>query len=213
MCPHSSPGLKPGASWGIPGEDIRPLLIAYQTEAARALRDHFLSGGSVNRNSTPEQRADLRDEIDALDETGPAAEARVRVLDAERDRARAGALAALKGIVDDKHLEAKGRILVGQIMGETLEIAPQAMPLYTQSYLEEIGLTTDQAKACRAYFGKAVKAKFTERHGKAPAKTPQEVNGSVRSVYAYTETDRDLFDAAWADTYAAKYPDAGPGRG
>jgi hypothetical protein len=184
-------GIKPGKV----REDIRPLLIAYQTEAARALRDH------------------LRDEIDALDETGPAAEARVRVLDAERDRARAGALAALKGIVDDKHLEEKGRILVGQIMGETPEIAPQAMPLYTQSYLEEIGLTTDQAKACRAYFGKVVKAKFTERHGKAPAKTPQEVNGSVRSVYAYTETDRDLFDAAWADTYAAKYPDAGPGRG
>ena len=122
------------------------------------------------------------------------------------DRAikRLAVLQAAKGLIDDRHLEAKARCQLAIGLGEAPELEPSKRPLYAQSYLEERGLSRKQIKAIGGMFGKRLKAAFIDQHGTPPKQYPLETgSGQIRNVNAYTEQDRALMDAVWDRYYAA----------
>lgn len=162
-------------------ESIRPMLEAYQNEAADALDSYFHEGGAINPEAT-------EDQIDRL---------------SRQAKLQMEVLALARGLVDRNWLEAKTRIVVGRAMGETPEVPKVQMPLYVESYLQEKGLKGAQMKATRAVFGRRAAALYKEEHGRPPQKSPGEVGGRVREINAYVEADRWLFDKLWTEDFAA----------
>ncbi|MCX8559821.1 phage antirepressor [Mycolicibacterium mucogenicum] len=161
--------------------EARPIIEAFQAEAADALDAYFNDGGALNPRAT-------EDQLDQL---------------ARRAQAQAGVLQALRGIVDPKHLEAKGRIVLARALGEAPEINPQDMPLYVHDYLREKGLKRDLVEAKASGFGKRLKALYTVERDRAPEMHPQSLSGGrVVQVCSYVEADRPLFDSVWARHYA-----------
>lgn len=162
-------------------EQARPILEAFQAEAADALDAYFNEGGAVNPRATEDQLARL----------------------ARQAQAQAAVLQALKGIVDPKHLEAKGRIVLARALGEAPEINPADVPLYVTNYLRSKGLNATLIHAKAPGFGKRLKALYIKKYDREAERHYQELpNGTVREVYAYTEADRPLFDSVWARHYA-----------
>ncbi|MDO3401928.1 phage antirepressor N-terminal domain-containing protein [Mycolicibacterium neoaurum] len=159
----------------------KPILVAFQAEAADALDAYFNEGDAIN------PRAD-EDQLDRL---------------ARQARARAAVLQALMGVVDPKHLEAKGRILLARALGEAPEIDSDDLPLYVHDYLRGKGLTRELVEAKASGFGKRLKALYTVERDRAPQMHPQTLSGGrVVQVCSYTEADRPLFDSVWARHYA-----------
>ena len=164
-------------------DEARPILIAFQAEAADALDAYFHEGGAINPNATEQQLSRL----------------------AQQAQAQAGVLQALRGIVDPKHLEAKGRIILARALGEKPEIDPATVPLYVSDYLVSRGLSSDLVAAKASGFGKRLKGLYVAEHGDAPGKAYQELpNGTTREVFAYTQADRPLFDRIWNSHYEGK---------
>ena len=162
-------------------EDKRPLLIAYQSEVADAIESYFRDGGAINPRAT-------EDQLDRI---------------ARQAQSQAAVLQALKGIVDPKHLEAKGRILLARALGEAPEISAADRPLYVSDYLKEKGLVRDMVQAKASGFGKRLKALYIVERDREPEMHMQDLpNGQIRPACAYTEADRPLFDAVWARHYA-----------
>ncbi|MFC9892141.1 phage antirepressor N-terminal domain-containing protein [Nocardia sp. NPDC127579] len=161
-------------------DDARPTIQAFQREAADALDAYFNDGGAINPGATVDQ-------LDAL---------------VVRAIAQANLIAALRGIIDPKHLEAKARAVLARGLGELPEIAPRDVPLYVSDYLKGRGLASDMIAAKASGFGKRLKGLYIAEHGDAPQKAFQELpNGTVREVFAYTEADRPLFDQVWNRHY------------
>lgn len=159
--------------------DAQPIIEAFQAEAADALDAYFNEGGAINPRAT-------EDQLDRLTR-------------------QAAVLQALKGIVDPKHLETKGRLLAARALGEAPEIEKGSQPLYVWDYLKSVGLSRTLIEAKAPGFGKRLKARYIVEHDCAPGKHFQELSdGRVREVYAYTEADRPLFDSVWAKFYATK---------
>lgn len=161
--------------------EARPIIEAFQAEAADALDAYFNEGGAINPNAT----ADQLDRITA------------------QAQAQAAVLQALKGIIDPKHLEAKARVVLARAMGEAPELDEATRPLYVYDYLRSKGLGRDLVTAKAGGFGKRVKAHYIVTHDREPEQHHQTLaDGRVRLVNAYTEADRPLFDAVWAREYA-----------
>lgn len=162
--------------------EARPVLEAFQNEAADALDNYFNKGGAINPRATEHQRNALMFELRSQMELAQAA----------------------KGLIHDDFLEAKARIILARGMGETPELDPSAKPLYVQSYLKEKGLSKKQITAKAPGFGKRLKNSWTKSHGTVPQKAPIVLgNGRIIDVYAYTEADRPLMDSIWEEHYAA----------
>ena len=167
--------------------EARAIIEAFQAEAADALDAYFHEGGVIN------PRADV-DQLDRI---------------ARQAQAQAAVLQALRGIVDPKHLEAKGRIVLARALGEAPEIAHADLPLYVHDYLRDKGLKHDLIEAKASGFGKRLKALYTVERDRAPQMHPQTLaGGRVVAVCSYTEADRPLFDAVWARHYANVVADA-----
>ena len=163
-------------------DEARPIIEAFQAEAADALDAYFHEGGAINPSAT-------EDQLDRL---------------TRQAQAQASVIQALKGIVDPKHLEAKARVVLARALGEKPELDPQSIPLYVSDYLKSKGLASDLIQAKASGFGKRLKGLYISEHGDAPGKAYQELpNGTTREVYAYTEADRPLFDEVWSKHYAA----------
>ncbi|NKS64603.1 phage antirepressor [Rhodococcus hoagii] len=161
-------------------EEKRADLRAYQTEAADALDAYFHAGGVINPRAT-------EDQLDRI---------------ARQAHAQAAVIQALRGVVDPKHLEAKGRIVLARALGETPELDPSGIPLYVSDFLKSKGLASDQVTAKASGFGKRLKGLYVAEHGEAPRKAFQELpNGTVREVFAYTQADRQLFEQVWSRHY------------
>ncbi|MHC9291994.1 phage antirepressor N-terminal domain-containing protein [Mycobacterium sp. LTG2003] len=159
----------------------RPVIEAFQAEAADALDAYFNEGGAINPRAT-------EDQLDRL---------------ARQAQSQAAVLQALKGIVDPKHLEAKGRVVLARALGETPEIAAADVPLYVSDYLKEKGLSRTLIEAKQKGFGVRLKALYITKFDREPEKHFQQLgNGTTRPVNAYTEADRPLFDSVWARHYA-----------
>lgn len=113
-----------------------------------------------------------------------------------------------RGIIDDDYLDAKARIVLARAMGDTPEIEASARPLYIQDYLREKGATRDEVKRCSSSFGRYVREDYVDERGVEPGKRLDETpTGQVREVYAYTETDRPIFDRAWGRSYVKGFPE------
>lgn len=160
-------------------DTARPVLEAFQAEAADALDAYFSEGGAINPSATTEQ----------LDTLVAKATGQMQLL------------RSAEGIVDARFLEAKARIVIARGLGEAPEIDQQDRPLYVQDYLKSRGLSADLVRAKSSGFGKRVKGRFMEVHGDAPEKHFQEVDGRPREINAYTEADRPIFDHVWVTYY------------
>lgn len=163
--------------------ESRPILEAFQNEAADALDSYFHDGGAINPNATTEQLTNLEQR-------------------AREARAQAAVVDILRGILPDKYLENKSRIILARAMGEIPEIAPEDMPLIVEDYLKSKGLKGQDLKSARSTFGRRVSKAFFEHHGTIPPNAPAEVGGRTRSIKHYTEIDRHLFDSVWNQFYA-----------
>ncbi|MFE7799069.1 phage antirepressor N-terminal domain-containing protein [Nocardia sp. NPDC057440] len=165
---------------GRVNEAARPILRAFQAQAADALDSYFHEGGAINPAATVDQ-------LDVL---------------VNRATAQAKLIAAFAGIIDPKHLEAKARIVLARGLGEAPEINPQDVPLYVSDFLKDKGLANDMINAKASGFGKRLKGLYLAEYGETPKKAYQELpNGTVREVFAYTQADRPLFDEVWNRHY------------
>lgn len=165
----------------IKSPEARLIIEAFQAEAADALDAYFNEGGAINPRATEGQ----------LDQI------------ARQAQSQAAVLQALKGIVDPKHLEAKGRIVLARALGEAPEIAAADVPLYVWDYLLAKGLSRDLVQAKASGFGRRLKALYCSEHDREPELHLQNLaDGKVRRICSYTEADRPLFDAVWARHYA-----------
>ena len=172
----------------IKNERTRELVRTYQCEAADALDKYFNEGAAVNlRTMQP-----------------PTAE------DGTLNRAAglADLIGKFRGIIADDYLDAKARIVLARAMGDTPEIEAGARPLYIQDYLRERGATTDEVTRFASAFGRYVRTAYVAERDVEPGKRFDETpSGQVRETYAYTETDRPIFDRAWSKSYADGFPE------
>lgn len=162
--------------------DARPMLEAFQNEAADALDAYFNEGIAVNPTATDHQiSAGLR-----------------------RAQMRMELLQSAKGLIHAGHLEVKARVVLAQGMGDTPEIPTEKAILYAKDYLAEKNLSRKQLNKVAGVFGKRVKAAYILKYGTEPERYPLNLsNGQTRPVNAYMESDRDLFDQVWANHYGA----------
>lgn len=160
--------------------EARPMLEAFQNEAADALDAYFHEGGAINPNATSSQ-------LDRL---------------AMTVKAQGEALQALSPFLSPKFLESKAKILVARALGEEPEIDPLDLPLHADDYLAGKGLKAGEIKSERSMFGRRIAKAYRELYREAPKKATNEVNGSIRMINAYTNRDRPLFDQVWAEHYA-----------
>lgn len=162
-------------------EEARPVLEAYQSEAADALDAYFHKGGAINPNATEDQLADVLGQA----------------------KAQLELIQLAKGIIHDDHLDAQARIVLARGLGNAPELDPTTSPLYAHTFLDEKGVTGKALARISPTFGKRLKASYTLAKGREPAKYPQTLpNGQVRNVNAYTEADRPLMDQVWDQYYA-----------
>jgi hypothetical protein len=162
-------------------ENVRPVLIAFQREAAKALRDYFYDGGAINPSASVDQ---------------------LEVL-VNRSTAQMNLIKLAQGLIDPKHLEAKARIVLARALGEAPELNAADVPLYVSDFLKAKGLASDLITAKSSGFGKRLKGAYLEAHGTEPRKAHQELpNGTIREVNAYTEADRHLFEQVWVRHYS-----------
>jgi hypothetical protein len=166
--------------------EAKPLIEAFQAEAADALDAYFNEGGAINPNATGDQVERLSREI----------------------QAQAAVLKSFKGLIDPRHLEAKARVLMARALGEAPELDDSLRPLYVWNYLESKGLHRDMVEAKAPGFGTRVKKLYVEKYEREPDRHYGEVKGRVRPINAYTEADRPLFDKVWAKDYATKVADS-----
>lgn len=165
----------------LKNERTRELVRAYQCEAADALDKYFNEGAAVNPRAVGAPYS---------------VETQARVLD------------ILKNVISKDYLEAKARIVAARAMGDTPEIEAGARPLYIQDYLREKGATADEVARFASAFGRYVKEAYKAERGVEPGKRFDETpSGQVRETYAYTETDRPIFERAWSESYAGGFPE------
>lgn len=159
--------------------EARPVLIAYQKEAAKALNDYFTTGSATRFNAQVKEIEVAKFKEQALQLAC---------------QSQINALQAAKGLVHPDHLEAKARIVLARSLHELPELAPEARPLYVKDFLAEKNLSGSQMKRS-GQFGKALKSAYVEKYGVEPGKYPLVLkNGQVRDVLAYTESDRPLLE-------------------
>ena len=172
----------------VKNERTRELVRTYQCEAADALDKYFNEGVAINPRTVQSSGA----EDPAL----------------TRARGLADLIGKFRGIIADDYLDAKAKIVLARAMGDTPEIEAGAPPLYVQDYLCEKGATADEVTRFTSAFGRYVRTAYVAERGVEPGKRFDETpSGQVRETYAYTETDRPIFDRAWSKSYADGFPE------
>lgn len=167
-------------------EESRPLLEAFQNEAADALDAYFHEGGVINPNATAGQLDRIGAQLGEL-------------------RAQAEIAQLLRGVVADDHLDNVGRIIMARAMGEKPVIEPLSRSLTTSDFLREKKVKTKESMRIRSAFGRRLSGAYLAHHGEEPPSAPETVNGRERDVKYYTERDRHLFEQVWTDHYAEQY--------
>lgn len=157
-------------------DEARPVLEAYQSEVADVIESYWTRGGAINPRAT-------EDQLDVL---------------LRRTKAQADVLAALRGVVDDAWLDAKGRHVAARALGEEPELDPATRPLTVGEFLEDKKLSAAERRSLSTRLGVRLKGLYIAVHGEPPQKVERFVDGALRSVFAYTEADRPLFEQAWS---------------
>lgn len=172
----------------LKNDHTRELVRTYQCEAADALDRYFHEGAAINPRAVQSPNA----EDPALVKAAGLADI----------------IGRFRGIIDDDYLDTKARIVLARAMGDTPEIEASARPLYIQDYLREKGATKDEVTRFASAFGRYVRTAYVDERGVEPGRRFDETSsGQVRETYAYTETDRPIFDRAWSESYAGGFPE------
>lgn len=145
----------------------RPIVIAYQRESAKALRDYWTQGVAINPRISHEEAAKII------------------------------AVFAQAGIGDSGYWDTKARQLTGRVLGEAPEYDKEAKPLTVSLYLDQLGVKGTEARKVRGTFGKALKKKYFERFGVNPPVIEDLVDRHMVEVAQYQEQHRPLFDEVW----------------
>lgn len=156
-------------------KDVRSKLVAYQSEVADAIESYWTKGGAINPRANEEQLSALRKQAEVL--------------------------VALRGIVDSGYLDAKGRIIAAQALGETPQLDEATKPLTVSIYLSRRGLKGKELKAAASMFGKRLKAVFVQTYGEEPPSIEDVVGRHVVNVAQYQEQHSHLFDRIWTQYY------------
>lgn len=159
--------------------EARPVLEAFQNEAADALDAYFHDGGAINPAATTAQLSELRVQAEIAQ--------------------------ILRGVVADEHLDNVGRIIIARAMGEKPAIAHEDRALTVSGFLKEKKLNTKESTGIRSTFGRRLSGAYLAHHGEEPPSAPELVNGRDRDVKHYTEKDRHLFEQVWNNYYADEY--------
>ncbi|GAA0527149.1 hypothetical protein GCM10010172_04600 [Paractinoplanes ferrugineus] len=155
----------------------KQIVIDYQRESARALREYWTNGGAINPRAT-------EDQLTAI---------------ISRAEGQARVLRALDGIVDATWLEAKARHVAARALGEEPEIDLTTRPLTVGEYLEEKGVSGKALRSISPKFGGSMKRLYIAQYGVEPGKTERFVDGALRNVAVYTEAHRPMFDAVYRE--------------
>lgn len=158
---------------------VRAKLITFQAECADAITAYWTEGGAINPRASEDQ----------LERIANLTERRLSML----------RMAA--GLVDPKWLEAKTRHEVARGLGEEPEVNADDRPLTVGEYLKDLGVTGAALRSVSTKFGKALKALYVAEHGREPMPTERFVDGALRQVAGYTESDRPLFDRVYRDMF------------
>nr|WP_255672919.1 phage antirepressor N-terminal domain-containing protein [Glycomyces amatae] len=145
----------------------RSLVIAYQRESAKALRDYWTQGIAINPRVSVEQAA--------------------KVI----------AVFAQAGIGDAGFWDTKARQLTGRVLGESPEYDERIKPLTVSIYLDGLNLKSAEVKKVRGVFGKRLKAKYIDVYGTNPPQIEDLVDRHMVKVAQYQEQHRPLFDDVW----------------
>lgn len=153
-------------------KDVRPKLVTYQAEVAKAIEQYWVAGGAIN----PRASHDQLERIAALTER------------------RIAMLRLADGLVDRAWLEAKTRHEIARGLGEEPEVDAGTRPLTVGEYLQDKGVSGSALRSLSGRFGRALKSRFVAEYGYEPAATERFVDGALRQVAGYTEQHRPLFD-------------------
>ncbi|MFH9579058.1 phage antirepressor N-terminal domain-containing protein [Streptomyces globisporus] len=174
-------------------EAARPLVVEYQKKSARALREFWTEGGSINPAATDSQLDALQQQIE---------ERRIR-----RAHGLISLVAAMDDSVDPRWKRSRQLHHYAEATGEAPEIAPEDRALLVETYLTDRGLTRAERRSVRSSFGIKMSVAYRMAHkGEKPKESLGLVDGRERPVKSYTEADRPLFDKVWEEFYADRYP-------
>ncbi|MHA6764795.1 phage antirepressor N-terminal domain-containing protein [Streptacidiphilus sp. PAMC 29251] len=172
--------------------DVRPILMAYQSETTDMVRNYWVKGGAINERASDEQLTVLAEEIELR---------RIR-----RCVGLVQLIAAMDDTVDPKWKRSRQLHHYAEAAGEIASIPLQDRALMVEPYLKDKGLRPVDIKAIRSPFGRRVSLAFEMTHGEKPKDSVGLVDGRERPVKSYTEADRPLMDKVWDEFYADKYP-------
>lgn len=166
-------------------DDVRPTLVAFQTETADAIEAYWTQGGAINPRATEEQ-------LDSL---------------ISRAKQQVEVLSILSGIVAPEWLETKGRLVAARALGEEPEIDPLDIPLYVPEFLKDKGLKRREVESVQSWFGRRAAAIYKAQSGEDIGTRHSDLpNGSVRETKAWTERHHPVFDETWDRYYADQFP-------
>lgn len=189
--------------------EVRPLLEAYQSEAADVIEAYFNRGMVINPRVGPEQVPAVMDQ--ALHEYRSARE---RLID--EDKAERRALAAIStdqinlinvamstGLIDEQWGKTKVQIILARGLGEAPVIEQVELPLYVEDFMKSKGVPKAKVTRFSGAFGRKILAHAVLEGISIPGKRVQEMpDGSVRQIMAWTKEHLPLFEQAWKSSYA-----------
>ncbi|MEU8623240.1 phage antirepressor N-terminal domain-containing protein [Streptomyces sp. NPDC048669] len=173
--------------------EVRPTLIAYQSETTDMVRNYWTRGGAINERATDDQLDTLQEQIE---------ERRIR-----RAHGLISLITAMDDSVDPRWKRSRQLHHYAEATGEVPEIAPEDRALLVETYLTDRGLSKAERRSVRSSFGIKMSVAYRMAHkGEKPKDSLGLVDGRERSVKSYTEADRPLFDKVWEEFYADRYP-------
>ncbi len=156
-------------------EDVRPLLVAYQSEVADAIEAYWTKGGSINPRASEEQLTDIMSTVET----------------------QMNIIRLAQGIIAPEYLETKARLVLARSMGEEPEIDPDDRPVDVSSFLASKGVSKREISRWSSSFGRRLKGLYIAERGQEPKPVPRFVNGAWIDVNGYAARDLDLFEQVY----------------
>lgn len=189
---------------------VRPLLEAYQAEAADVIEAYFARGmAPINPRVAPEQVSAVVDQ--ALGDYRSARERLIAEDEAERAalaRVSQGQLqllgsAVALGLIDSQWGQTKAQVIIARGLGEVPAIPQDELPLYVEEFMRSKQVPRVKVGRFSGAFGKKVLDRAAADGVAIPGKRNQELpDGSIREVTAWTREHLPVFERAWAASYA-----------
>lgn len=179
---------------------VRPLLEAFQSEAADVIEAYFNRGmASINPRVAPDQVPAVLDQ--AVADYQAAQEK--RIVDASVCQAQLSMLRMAQDLLDEKWIATKAQVIVARGLGEAPSIKEVELPLYVEDFMHSKGVSRSKVSRFSGAFGKKVIQQAGLEGTPVPGKRTQETpDGSLREITAWTKEHLPIFERAWRASYA-----------